>query len=63
MMILLLLHAAGALLFYLLARRQGADLYSAAFLGLFLGPLALPLLLHTHQGRALSGGSPASAAK
>ncbi len=63
MTILLLLHAAGALLFYALARRQGADRYSAAFLGLLLGPLALPLLLHAYQGRALSGDSSASAAK
>ncbi len=63
MTILLLLHAAGAILFYVLARRQGVDRYSAAFLGLLLGPIALPLLLHAYQGRGLSGDSPASAAR
>ncbi len=57
MTILLLAGAAGALLFYVLARREGVDRYSAGFLGLLLGPIALPLLLHAYQGRASSGGA------
>ncbi len=55
MTILLLAGAAGALLFYILARLQGVDRFSAGFLGLLLGPLALPLLLHSYQGRAFPG--------